>query len=193
MLTAALATLRTMLYNTVSQSYIGQNTGRLAIMSDDNFSDYIARERERLSREREEISNQRRELDNRLAEIDREFQAIEVYQTAKTGKPSGGRPQARRMPAQGRTRRGSRREELLNPVRDGNGLSRGDILERMGLKGDKSGEMSVSNALTALGKSNQVRREGGKYYPASAEAGKAELPLGVPEGDQIHEAGGEMA
>jgi hypothetical protein len=33
----------------------------------------------------------------------------------------------------------------------------------MGLKGDKAGEMSVSNALTALTKNNQVRREGGKY------------------------------
>ena len=51
-------------------------------------------------------------------------------------------------------------------IREGNGLSRGEILERMGLKGDKSGEMSVSNALTALTKRNQVRREGGKYLPA---------------------------
>jgi hypothetical protein len=52
-------------------------------------------------------------------------------------------------------------------IRDGNGLSRGEILERMGLKGDKSGEMSVSNALTALTKRNEVRREGGRYLPAS--------------------------
>lgn len=130
-------------------------------MSDDRFSDYIARERERLSRERAEVSNQKRELDDRLAAIDREFQALDAYQAAKTGKPSG-----RRMQTQRRARRGSRREELLNLIREGNGLSRGDILERMGLKGDKAGEMSVSNALTALAKRNQVRREGGKYYPA---------------------------
>src|SRR4051794_436744 len=119
-------------------------------VSDERFSDYIARERERLSRERREISNQKRALDNRLDAIDREFQALDAYQSAKTGKPGGGRPQARRMPTQGRARRGSRREELLNLIRDGNGLSRGDILERMGLKGDKAGEMSVSNALTTL-------------------------------------------
>jgi hypothetical protein len=36
----------------------------------------------------------------------------------------------------------------------------------MGLKGNKSGEMSVNNALTALTKRNQVRREGHKYYLA---------------------------
>jgi len=153
-------------------------------MSDDRFSDYIARERERLSRERQEIANQRRELDNRLTAIDREFQALEAYQAAKTGRPSGRRTQMQR-----RTRRGSRREELLNLIREGNGLSRGEILERMGLKGDKSGEMSISNALTALTKRNQVRREGGKYYPGSSEAGEAELPLGATEGDQTREAG----
>jgi hypothetical protein len=36
----------------------------------------------------------------------------------------------------------------------------------MGLKGDKSSEMSVSNALTALTKRNQVSRIGGKYRAA---------------------------
>jgi hypothetical protein len=157
-------------------------------MSDDRFSDYIAREHERLSRERQEISNQRRGLHNRLAAIDREFQALEAYQAAKTGTPSGRRTQMQR-----RTRRGSRREELLNLVREGNGLSRGEILERMDLKGDKSSETSVSNALSALIKSNQVRREGGKYYPGSPGAGEPELPLDAADGDQIHEAGGEMA
>ena len=157
-------------------------------MSDDRFSDYIARERERLSRERQEISNQRRGLHNRLAAIDREFQALEAYQAAKTGRPSG-----RRTAMQRRTRRGSRREELLNLIRDGNGLSRGEILERMGLKGDKAGEASVSNALNALLKRNHVRREGRKYYPGSPEAGGAELPLDATEGDQTHEANGEMS
>ena len=78
---------------------------------------------------------------------------------ARGGSATAGRQQ--------RVRRGSRREELLNLIREGNGLSRGEILDRMGLKGDKSGEMSVSNALTALTKRNQVRREGGKYLPAS--------------------------
>ena len=51
-------------------------------------------------------------------------------------------------------------------IKEGHGLSRGEILERMGLKGNKSGEMSVSNALTALTKGNQVRRDGGKYHAA---------------------------
>jgi hypothetical protein len=158
-------------------------------VSDDRFSDYIARERERLSRERDEIASQRRELDTRLAAIDREFQALDAYQAAKTGKPSGGR----RVQTQRRAPRGSRREGLLNLIRDGNGLSRGDILERLGLKGDKAGEMSISNALTALSKSNQVRREGSKYYPGSPGASEPELPLEDAEGGQRLEADGESA
>lgn len=158
-------------------------------MSDERFSDYIARERDRLSRERKEISDKKRALDTRLAAIDREYRALDAYQAAKTGTPSGGR----RMQTQRRAPRGSRREGLLNLIHDGNGLTRGELLERMGLKGDKSGEASVSNALNVLFKRNQVRREGGKYYPGLPEASEPELPLDAADSNRIHEAGGEMA
>jgi hypothetical protein len=130
---------------------------------DGNFPEYISRERDRLRAEREQIFNQQKELQRKLDAVNREFAAIEVYETAKTGKA------ARQAPAdrQPRARRGSRREALLEIIRQSDGLSRGEILERMGLKGDKSSEMSVSNALTALTKSNQVHREGGKYRAAT--------------------------
>jgi hypothetical protein len=154
-----------------------------------NFAEYIARERDRLRAEREQIFSQQEELQRRLDAVNREYAAIEAYETAKTGKNARQQPARRQRQA----RRGSRREGLLELIRQSDGLSRGDILERMGLKGDKAGEMSVSNALTALAKSNQVRREGGKYYPAMSDQGEAELPLDAPEGDQIPEAGGEMA
>ena len=156
---------------------------------DSNFAEYITRERDRLRAEREQISGQQEELQRRLDAVNREFAAIEAYETAKTGKNARQEPARRQRQA----RRGSRREGLLELIRQSNGLSRGDILGRMGLKGEKAGEMSVSNALTALAKSNQVRREGGKYYPVLPDQGEAELPLGALEDDQIHEAGGEMA
>jgi hypothetical protein len=156
---------------------------------DGNFAEYIARERDRLHAEREQIFTQQEELQRQLDAINREFTAIEAYETAKTGKAARQEPARRQRQA----RRGSRREGLLELIQQSNGLSRGEILERMGLKGDKAGEMSVSNALTAFTKRNQIRREGGKYYPGSQGQGEAELPLGAPEGDQIHEAGGEIA
>jgi hypothetical protein len=134
----------------------------------EHFSDFMTRERDRLRAEREQIFDQQQELQRKLDEINREFAAIEAYETAKTGKAArGGGGGGGSTGRQTRVRRGSRREELLNLIREGNGLSRGEILERMGLKGDKPGEMSVSNALTALTKRNQVRREGGKYLPAA--------------------------
>ncbi len=65
-------------------------------------------------------------------------------------------------------RGGSRREALVALIRDNPaGLARGEILEKMGLKGDKSGAMSVSNALTALTKGGQVSRHEGKYRSTS--------------------------
>ena len=113
--------------------------------SGEHFSAFMSRERDRLRAERERIFNQQEELQRKLDEINREFAAIEAYESAKTGKAArGGSAPAGR---QQRARRGSRREELLNLIRGGNGLSRGEILERMGLKGDKSGEMSVSTRL----------------------------------------------
>jgi ATPase subunit of ABC transporter with duplicated ATPase domains len=128
-----------------------------------NFAEYVARERERLRTEREQVFSQQEELQRKRDAIDREFVAIEAYQMAKTGKATR-QALADRQP---RARRGSRRQALLELIRQGDGLSRGEILDRMGLKGNKNGEMSVSNALTALTKSNQVRREGGKYRTAA--------------------------
>jgi len=127
-----------------------------------NFPEYIAREWDRLRAEREQIFNQQEELQRKLDALNREYAAIEAYETAKTGKAARQAAGSR----QSRARRGSRREALLELIRQSDGLSRGEILEQMGLKGDKSGEMSVSNALTALTKSNQVLRDGGKYRAA---------------------------
>ena len=126
---------------------------------DGNFPEFISRERDRLRAEREQVFNQQKELTRKLDAVNREFAAIGAYETAKTGKAARQASAGR----QSRTRHGSRREALLEIIRQSDGLSRGEILERMGLKGDKAGEMSVSNALTALTKSNQVQRDGGKY------------------------------
>ena len=121
------------------------------------FQDFIASDRERLSKEREAIFTQQHDLETKLAEINREFAAIEAYEAVKTGKAAPRDTGTRRAP---QSRRGSKREGILAAL-GGNpdGLTRGELLEKMGLKGDKSGEMSVSNALTALSKSNQISRK----------------------------------
>ena len=99
--------------------------------------------------------------------VNRELAAIDAYEAAKSSKPLTTAKKARtpRSPAQGR--RGSKRDALMQTIRQNpDGLTRAEILEKMGLKGDNSGEMSISNALTALTKANQVSRRDGKYTSA---------------------------
>jgi hypothetical protein len=122
---------------------------------------FITRQREALLQQREAIFNQQQELQRQLDEVNEMLGKFDVFE----GKSGPGRQQSRTRRASG-TRRSSKREELLKVIREGNGLTRGQILEKMGLKGDKAGEMSVSNALTALTKSQQVARRDGKYVVA---------------------------
>jgi len=126
----------------------------------EDFADYISRERERLNAERNQLNAQRREIDQKLAALEAQFKAIAAYEQAKSVK-SASTSIGRGLT----TRRGSRREAIIAILRE-TPLSRGELLAKMGLKGDKTAEMSVSNALTALSKSNQVRRGDGKYYIA---------------------------
>ena len=128
-----------------------------------SLHDMITSDKERLNSERAAIRTQQRELEKKLAEIDREYAAIDAYEAAKSGKAA--RQTGARRASTGR--KGSRREAII-AVLQGNpdGLSRGELLEKMGIKGDKAGEMSVSNALTALAKSNQVARKDKKYVSA---------------------------
>ena len=123
---------------------------------------FIARQREALINQREELLNQQRGLQDQLDQLDVMLTKFDVFE----GKQARGRKQTRSSKGGGSGRRGSKRDELLRVIRDGHGLTRGEILEKMGLKGNKSGEMSVSNALTALTKNNQVRRDGRKYLAA---------------------------
>lgn len=138
----------------------------------ETFADYMARERERIHAEREAILTQQSELETQLASLNREMTAIDAYEAAKAGKLTVGTPAAttrRRSPTAGKARAGSKREQIISLV--GNhpqGLGRGELLELTGMKGDKSGEMSISNALTALIKANTLTRIEGKYHLAQA-------------------------
>ncbi|HEX3953287.1 MAG TPA: hypothetical protein VHW90_06920 [Stellaceae bacterium] len=127
----------------------------------EQFSDFITRERERLTSEREAIFTAQHELEGKLTAINNEMTAIDAYEAAKSGKAAPAAPRTRRASS---GRRGSKREALLEVIKSGGGLSRGEILERMNLKGDKSGEMSVSNALTALVKAGTIARDAAKKY-----------------------------
>ena len=132
-------------------------------MADETFEMFVQRERARLHGEREAVFTQQQDLENKLAEINRELAAIDAYEAAKSGKVLPAR-QAAAGRGQPRPRRGGKREDVLKVINEGGGLTRGQLLEKMGIKGDAQGERSVSNALTVLTKSNQVRRDGRLYF-----------------------------
>jgi hypothetical protein len=137
-------------------------------MVDETFETFVARERARLHGERDAIFTQQHELEEKLGAVNRELAAIEAYEAAKTGKAPARQPATRRTGTRktSGTRSGSKRNELLKLIQGNDGLTRAQILDKMGLKGNKSGEMSVSNALTALTKGNQVTRRDRKYVAA---------------------------
>jgi hypothetical protein len=135
--------------------------------AEQTFADFITRERERLHAEREQIFVQQLEPQNKLDEINRELAAIDAYEAAKAGQAPASARQTRGARARPQARRGSKRDALMQVIKDNpSGLTRGEILRRMGLNDDKSGKMSISNALTALTKMNQVRRTDGRYIAA---------------------------
>ena len=128
----------------------------------ETFQTFMTSERDRLHAEREAVFTQQQELETKLAEINKELMAIDAYEAAKSGKAAPVARAAVRRTSTGR--RGGKRDAILKVLGENpDGLTRGELLERMSLKGDKSGEMSVSNALTALSKANQVGRKDGKY------------------------------
>lgn len=142
-------------------------------MAQATFASFIKKERARLDKARKDALANKAAVDKEIDSIERELTALDAYQQAK-GTPArrapGKRGPAKRGPAKARRttgRRGEKRQAVLdliqkNPV----GLSRGEILVQMGVKGNRSAEQSVSNALSALKKSEKVNSREGKYVPA---------------------------
>jgi len=123
----------------------------------EDTQEFITKQREALLTQRETIFGLQADLQRQLDEVNGMLSKFDIFEGKRAPATT---PRTRRSTG---TRQGSKRDELLSVIKAGNGLTRGEILEKMGLKGNKQGEMSVSNALTALTKANQVRRADGKY------------------------------
>ena len=117
--------------------------------------DHYAAESDQLKAEIADMEQARREKVERLFEISRRLKACDAYERALNGVVASGEST--------RARKGSRREAILNAIGDDE-MSRAGILEKLGLKGDKAGEMSVSNALTSMKKNGEVSAENGVYF-----------------------------
>ena len=129
-------------------------------MAEQTFETFIKKERDRLSKLREDVLSRKAQCDQELADIDKELTAISAYEAAKAGKAP------RTTGAGTRKRRTGQRDAVLAEVKKhADGISRADLLKAMGVKGDKSAEGSVSNALAALKKAGTIGAKDGKYLP----------------------------
>jgi DNA-binding transcriptional ArsR family regulator len=131
----------------------------------ETFKSYVSRERARLTRARDTARNRKNRLEQELSEIESELAAIQAYEQAKKKTPGKAARGGRRPVAKAgkRAPRGEKRRAVLELIKKSEGLTRGEILSRLGVKGDKSAEQSVSNALTALKKQNLVASRDRKY------------------------------
>jgi hypothetical protein len=146
----------------------------------ENFAEYVAQERERLMAKRHAALEARHQADADLAAVESEFHAIDAYEAAKSGKRvSGG---AGGSNGRHRQNRGTMRSDLLSLIGSSSGLKRREILESLGVKGDKSGEMAVSNALSALYKTGRISRsEDGVYFISGEDTATDEAALSEAE------------
>ena len=133
--------------------------------SPETFKSFVGRERIRLSKARDAAVNLKNKLERELSDIASELAAILAYDQAKRKTPARAVKSSRRPAAKAgrRAPRGEKRRAVLELIQKSNGLTRGEILSNLGVKGDKSSEQSVSNALTALKKQNLVASRDRKY------------------------------
>lgn len=130
----------------------------------ETFESFMKRECKRLQKARDNAAARKAEVDQELDAIERELTAIEAYDKARGDKAERA---PKRAPRRAKGRRGEKRQAILDVLRQHpDGLTRGEILNLIGVKGHKSGEQSVSNALSALTKQNQLGKREGKYISA---------------------------
>jgi DNA-binding transcriptional ArsR family regulator len=130
----------------------------------ETFGAFTRRERARLEKARKKAIANRDNAVQELRSIEHELKAIEAYERARGGEPKRAR---KRAPGRPRAPRDEKRKAVLDLVRQHpEGLSRDDIPAAMEVKGNRSAEQSVSNALSALRKAGQLDSRDGKYVTA---------------------------
>lgn len=107
-----------------------------------------------LNQAKQEALNKANDAIKELRELGFEYQLVQGDTPTATVRGSGKR------------RTGIRDDVLEHVTKAKDGITRADLLEQMGAKGDKSSEQSISNALAALKKQGTVTLNDGVYRSA---------------------------
>ena len=132
----------------------------------DDMDAAIARQRERLTKKRNDLQGKIVELQAQLAEIDRQFAAVLAYEKTLAGElPDPAVP--KRLRSAKPARRGEKQGQVLAVIGgQAGGMTRGEVIDALGVTGSKSGAQSISNALTALKKAGKIASADGKWQVA---------------------------
>ena len=119
-----------------------------------DFASLIEQERTRLNKIIDDLTTKRDAIDTQIAEAQRELSAITAYEKAKA-------PVVKKT----RTPRAatSKRSELLETIKANPGATRADLIEKLGIKGNKSAEQALSNKLSNMKKAGTITATDGKY------------------------------
>ena len=125
-------------------------------------TDILADKRRELSKARSELEREIASLRERLAETDLELGAIAAYDEYKAHKTRSLGAQV-----QARVRGGTiDRDAVLAVIAGeagGTGVGRGEIIDALGVKNDRSREVAVDNRLRELKRDGRIVHEGRVY------------------------------
>lgn len=116
-----------------------------------DFREVIETERKRLREQLETIQDDIKRLTAESENVKRELSALDAYDKAKHGIIAKRAPRSTSMRAQ------------VVALLQSNPMKRGDIIDALGVKGDKGKEQSVSNTLATMKKSGAVTLTDGVY------------------------------
>ena len=121
---------------------------------------FIASQREALNTRRTETHARLLSVQAELDDIDRELRALDTYEAARSGQP-------KRAVSTTKPRDTGKRAVLLKLIKNNPAITRSEIIEKTGVKGDASAEQSISNALSALKTQKKIVQDAdGKYAAA---------------------------
>jgi hypothetical protein len=132
----------------------------------DDMDAAITRQRERLTKRRNDVQGKIAELQVQLAEIDRQLAAVLAYEQTLASKLPVPAASKRQQSAK-QEGRGKKQAQVLHVIeQQAGGMTRGEVIDALGVKGSKSGAQSVSNSLTALKKAGKIASTDGKWQVA---------------------------
>ena len=132
------------------------------MVSTDGSTDIFADKRRELGQERAKIEREIATLREKQAEIDLELEAIAAYDEVKARKTRSQQAQVDAL-----LKGGPITQEVVLAIvageANGAGVGRGEIIDTLGVKGNRSKEVAVDNRLRELKRDGRIEHEGRVY------------------------------